>query len=88
MNVGVFLEHVPDGGKGLVGGQAQAVGVADQGIAGNAGALVEGAAEASVDHHQLAAGLQGAFAFPDLDGGVAVDDVGLVVGQAELPEHP
>ena len=86
-DVPVFPDGVGPAGKGLVGHQAQAVGVVDERIAGDAGGALVGLAEAAVDHQQLAAALDGALALFGLDGHMAVDDVAVLALQAKLPQQ-
>ena len=72
------------GGKRLMGHQAHAPAVGDQGIARDACRFLVCPAESSVDHHQPAPGFQGAFTVCYLNGGVAVDNDGSRVPQAEF----
>ena len=64
-------------GDALVLEEAQAARVVDECVAGDTGLFVVGLAEAAVDDDGFAARFDGAFAFFDLDGHVAVDDVAL-----------
>ena len=71
--------------KGLVGHDADAAGVVDQGIARDAAGGLIGPAEAAVDDNKLAAALDGALTLLGLDGDMAVDDVAVGALQTELP---
>ena len=90
--VGVDVAVDPQGlllaREGLVGDDAEAGGVEDQGVPGDAGGGLVGLAEAAVDDNELAAGLEGALPLLGLDGDVAVDDVAVGPGQAEFGQHP
>ena len=61
--------------EGLVGDDADAAGVVNQSIAGDAAGGLIGPAEAAVDDDELSATLDGAFALLGLDGDMAVDDM-------------
>ena len=76
-DVGVIPHGVGVTGEGLVGHDADAAGVVNEGITADAGGGLVSLAEAAVDDDQLAAALEGAFALFGLDGDMAVDDGGL-----------
>ena len=74
-DVVVGAQGFADVGDVLVLQQAQAAGVIDERVAGDARLLVVGLAEAAVDDDGFAAGLDRALALLDLDRDVAIDDV-------------
>ena len=74
-DVDVFCEGFFDAFKGLVGFDAQTVGIVDQSVACNACFAVVVFAEAAVDHKKPAVCFDGLLAAGCQYGGVSVDDV-------------
>ena len=63
--------------------QLEATAVVHQRVAGNARLLVVGLREATIDHHELAIGLDGGLALAHLHGHMAIDDVAVVACNAK-----
>lgn len=86
-NVLVLVDGLVHALKRLVGAQDQPAGVIDQCVAGYAGALVVGTAEAAVNNDEPSAALDGAFPLDGADRDMAVHDVAALAGQAKFAQN-
>ncbi len=86
-NIQVFLHCFGGVFKWLVGAQAHAVAGIDQCVAGYAGALVVGTAEAAVNNDEPSAALDGAFPLDGADRDMAVHDVAALAGQTKFRQY-